>query len=137
MDTLPPTEIHQTEDFKKCPNLIQHAESDYSNAIRIERGVSLDEAIFIARSDNDIDYFFYVKTDELTQEIPPEAHYDPNQDPLELGTYVDFRGDKEGMHCGGFCRSFRYGDAVFFKNEGKWLDKADGLADIYEKNNRD
>lgn len=140
MDCLPPnppTEMHQhicAEDFKKCPDLAQYKGSDYANAVRVERGVSLERAFEIARGDDDIDYFFYVKGGQMVLEFPPDVHYDHSSDPLKFGTYIgEFWNEQENRIVDGYCRIFRYGDAVFFNNEGKWLGTAPDLADVYEK----
>ena len=127
MDYIPPmpeTEMHQhvcAEDFSYCPDLAQYKGSDYSNAVRVERGITLERAFEIAREDDEIDYFFYVKGWQMVLEIPPGLDYDPSDDPLELVTD------------NGYGRIFHHGDVVFFNNEGKWLGTATGLADVYEK----
>ena len=138
MDYVPPqsafyASIEQIEQgFKKEADLAQYKGSDYSNAIRVERSISLAQAFEIAQSDPEIDYFVYTKGFMMVLEIPSDVHFDPANDPLKLVTYTGFRYDL-GDFGVGFCRVFRHGDVVFFKNEGKWLGTAPGLADVYSK----
>lgn len=137
MDCLPPVEIemHQHVDqneFKKHPNLAQYKGSDYSNAVRVERKISLEKAFEIAKNDPEIDYFVYTKGLSMVLEIPPEVDFDPSNDPLGLVKSLEFRYDN-GDYGKGYCRIFHSGDVVFFKNEGKWLGSAPGLADVYTK----
>jgi hypothetical protein len=96
----------------------QYKGSDYTNAIAVKRGITLDKAFKIARTRPDVDYFVYSKGG-MSLEIPEGVSFDPSKDPLKLvsnGT-----------------RTFKRGDAVFFKNEGKWLGSAPGMANTYVK----
>lgn len=124
-------EVH-VNDFKKQANAAQYKGSDYSNAVRVERGISLEQAFEIAKSDPNIDYFVYTKGYSMVLEIPPETTFDPSKDPLGLVTHTRFRYDAGNLG-EGHCRIFHHGDVVFFKNEGKWLGSAPGLADVYFK----
>lgn len=105
-------------------NAAQYKGSDYSNVVLVRRNISLEEAKEIALNDPEIDYFVYMRGGRMVLEIPPEAHFDPNNDPFGLVSYWP------GL---GYCRVFQYHDAVFFKNEGKWLGSAPGFADVYSK----
>ncbi|HSX11218.1 MAG TPA: hypothetical protein VLF94_05850 [Chlamydiales bacterium] len=118
--------------FVKEADVAQYKGSDYANAIRVERGISLDEAFKIAKNDPEIDYFVYVKGYSMVLEIPPGVPFDAEKDPLELVTHTRFIYD-DGRPSEGYCRIFKQGDVVFFKNEGKWLGTAPGLADVYSK----
>lgn len=119
----------QQKKFTLLENAAQYGGSDYSNAGRVERGISLQEAFEIAENDPNIDYFFYTKGYMMVLLVDV---YDPALDPLHLITNGPYRGD-DG-HCGsGYMRVFTHGDTVFLK-EGKWLGSAPGLADVYEKN---
>ena len=113
-------------------DLAQYKGSDYSNAVHVERGITVKEAMKIAKSRADVDYFVYVKGYMMVLEVPPEVTCDPAQDPLHLLSYTHFIYDAghPGM---GYCRVFKHGDVVFFKNEGMWLGSAPGLADTYFK----
>jgi len=132
---LPPVEIHESighHAFVKEPNLAQYKGSDYSGAIRVERGISLDKAFKIAGADPDIDYFVYVKGAMMVLEIPCNVDFDPESDPLGLVTEETYYTD-DGQIETGYCRIFRRGDVVFFRHEGRWLGTAPGLADVYSK----
>ena len=118
--------------FKKDANAAQYKGSDYSNAVAVERDISLERAFEIARANPEIDYFFYTKGYMMVLEIPPDVRFDPKKDPLHLVTHTNFRYDS-GQYATGYCRIFCQGDAVFFRNEGKWLGSATGLADVYIK----
>lgn len=137
MDCLPPIEIemHQPayqNGFKKHPNLAQYGGSDYSNAVRVERGISLEKAFEIAKNDPEIDYFVYLKGGQMILVASSEVEFDPNNDPLGLVSNISYLSDNGDLGHG-YCRVFRHGDVVFFKNEGKWLGSATGLADVYTK----
>lgn len=119
-------------EFKRVPDVAQYKGSDYTNAVRVERGISLEEAKRIAAEDPNIDYFVYLKGWQMVLEIPPDVEYDPAKDPLHLVTHGGYIYDSGEKGFGGM-RVFRHGDVVFFKNEGKWLGTAPGLADVYEK----
>ena len=47
--------------FTKEADLAQYKGSDYSNAVRVRRNITLEEAFNIAESDHNIGYFMYVK----------------------------------------------------------------------------
>lgn len=131
----PQTAIHEetrVSGFQKQTNAAQYKGSDYSNAVRVERGITLDQAFEIAKSDPSIDYFVYVKGYSMVLEVPPETQFDPSNDPLGLVSFNDFRYDSGDLGQG-HCRIFHHGDTVFFKKEGMWLGSAPGLADTYFK----
>jgi len=134
MDYVPPkTEIHEqvrVNEFKLQQNTAQYKGSDYTNAIRVERGIPLEDAIAIAKNDPSIDYFVYVKGYQMVLEVPPEVQFDSMKDPLGLVTFTRYGYDAGGTGYGA-CRIFRHGDVVFFKKEGMWLGSAPGLADTY------
>lgn len=138
MDYVPPVEIHseahvqQQAYFERQPDLGQYKGSDYSNVVRVARGITVDKAMEIASQDPNIDYFMYVKGYSMVLEIPPEVQFDPSNDPFGLVSNINFIYDS-GEHSHGNCRTFRHGDVVFFKSEGMWLGTAPGLADIYVK----
>lgn len=113
--------------FVKEADVAQGGGSDYANAIRVERGITLDQAFEIAKNDPNIDYFVYLKGCQMVL-----VGGDPNNDPLGLVTYNQI-GFDDGHVGEGYCRIFRNGDVVFFKNEGKSLGSAPGLADVYSK----
>jgi hypothetical protein len=125
--------IEQHSEFTKQADAAQYKGSDYSNAIRIERGITLEQAFEIAKSDPNIGYFVYTKGYMMVLEIPQDVAFDPKSDPLHLVTNGGYRYD-DGRPGAGYMRVFRYGDTVFFKNEAKWLGSAPGLADVYVKN---
>lgn len=110
----------------------QYKGSDYSNVVRVERKITLDQAFKIANENDDIGYFVYLKGRQMVLEIPSEVQFDPAKDPFGLVEDVDFIYDS-GEPAHGYCRIFRHGDVVFFKNEGIWLGSAPGLADTYCK----
>ena len=116
------SESKLSEEFNLEANMGQYKGSEYSNAVRVERGITLEEAFEIAKNDPQIDYFMFVKGFRMTLEIPEGK--EPAEDPLHLVSYVRELG---------YSRVFNHGDVVFFKNEGKWLGTAPGLADVYSK----
>ncbi|MBF8262929.1 MAG: hypothetical protein HW387_594 [Parachlamydiales bacterium] len=122
----------QHSNYSRLENLAQYKGSDYSNAVRVERGISLSEAFEIANQDPNIDYFVYTKGGMMVLEIPSDVEFDPAKDPLHLVTGGNYIFD-DGQPGTGYMRVFEYGDVVFFKNDGKWLGTAPGLADVYEK----
>ncbi|MGB7978144.1 MAG: hypothetical protein WCF19_03160 [Chlamydiales bacterium] len=136
MDYVPPsTEIHEqiiVNEFKLEPNTAQYKGSDYTNAVRVERGITLERAFEIAKEDPSIGYFVYVKGFQMVLEVPGDVVFDPAKDPLGLVTVNEYQYDAGGTGSGP-CRIFHQGDVVFFKNEGKWLGSAPGLADTYFK----
>ena len=119
--------------FTHHPDAAQYKGSDYSGAIRVERGITVEKAKEIAMSDPSIDYFVYTKGYCMVLEIPPEVTFDPKSDPLHLASNGSYRYDS-GQPGQGYMRVFYHGDVVFFKTEGKWLGSAPGLADVYYKN---
>lgn len=124
--------IPHVAEFRCVPDLAQYKGSDYANAVRIERGITVDEAKRIAAEDPEIDYFVYVKGWSMVLEFSPEQEYSEEKDPLHLVSTVAYRFD-DGRPGYGYVRYFQHGDVVFFKNEGRWLGTAPGLADVYEK----
>lgn len=141
MDHVPPVNaIHRmipaaqhAEMFRMEPDVAQYKGSDYANAVRVERGITLEQAFEIAKNDPEIDYFVYLKGYQMVLEIPSDVEFNPEKDPLGLVSYNDYIYDAGGLGSG-YCRVFQQGDVVFFKNEGKWLGSAPGLADAYFKN---
>jgi hypothetical protein len=129
---IPAYVYEQHSNYSRLENLAQYKGSDYANAIRVERGITLSEAFAIADQDPNIDYFVFTKGGMMVLEIPSETVFDPAQDPLHLVTAGEYMTD-DGQSCTGYTRLFRYGDVVFFKNDGKWLGSAPGLADVYVK----
>jgi hypothetical protein len=118
--------------FNHIQNVAQYKGSDYSNALRVERGITVEKALEIAANDPEIDYFVYMKGGEMVLEFLPDQKYESEKDPLHLVTKGKFRFD-DGRLGDGYQRVFHHGDVVFFKNNGKWLGSAPGLADVYEK----
>lgn len=117
----------------RCPflfqeDLAQYGGSDYSNAVRVERGITIDEAMQIALEDPNIDYFFYTKGGRMVLEAPVET----TEDPLDLISY-HWVADQNGKVEIKLYRIFNHGDAVFFHGDGIWLGEAKGLADVYQK----
>lgn len=122
-----------SEAFTRKPNCAQYKGSDYSNAVRVERGISLNHAFKIAKSDSAIDYFCYIKGGCMVLECGAEH---AKNDPLDLLSYSCIKMDQTGETVKRFARIFNHGDTVFFSNkENKmWLGSAPGLADTYVKN---
>jgi len=122
--------------FRLEKDVAQYKGSDYANVVHVERNISLERAFEIAENNSDIDYFVYLKGYQMVLEIPSDVVFDPSNDPFQLVSYESFRYDSENEGKG-YCRIFRQGDVVFFKNEGMCLGSAPGLADAYfkEKNN--
>lgn len=118
--------------FNRIPGVAQYKGSDYSNAVRVERGITVAEAKEIAANDPTIDYFFIVTGGCMVLEFEPDQKYDPEKDPLRLVTNGGYIFDN-GQPGRGYMRLFYHGDVVFFRNEGKWLGSAPWLADVYEK----
>ena len=115
-------------------DLAQYGGADYSNAVRVERGITLDKAFYIAESDPEIDYFVYLKGWQMVLPLSTDRPFDiEKDDPLHLVTHTPFRYDN-GSVSEGYCRIFRHGDVVFFKKDGEWLGTAPGYADTYYKN---
>lgn len=132
MADVPAYVYEMNNDFVCEENLAQYGGSDYSNAVRVERGISLAKAFEIANSDANIDYFFYTKGGMMVLEVPADVIYDLEKDPLHLVTSTTYQTDN-GEIRQGLVRIFEHGDVVFFKGEGKWLGSAPGLADVYVK----
>ncbi len=88
-------------EFNRIPDVAQYGEADWSQAVGIARGITVNEAMHIANENPEITYFFYTKGCQMV-----------------LGT-----GD-------GHWRIFRHGDAVFFTGE-PWWGSANDLADGY------
>ena len=131
---MPPAYVYeQQQGFTLLADAAQYGGSDYANAVRVERGISLEQAFEIAKNDPNIDYFFYTKGYMMVLNFPQDVSYDPAQDPLHLVTEGYYRFD-DGSLGQGYMRLFQHGDVVFFKNEGKRLGSAPGLADVYVKN---
>lgn len=135
----PTSAIHASHDhcahhFTKVADTAQYKGSDYTNAVRVARGISLDQAFSIAENDPEVDYFVYLKGSCMVLEIPSDVSYDVMKDPLGLVSHQSYVRDNNGSIATGGCRVFHHGDAVFFKKEGKWLGSAPGLADTYFKN---
>ena len=124
--------IHDGVRYTKDGDAAQYKGSDYKNAIRVERHITLERAFEIANSDPEIGYFVFLKGGQMVLEIPPGTPFDPKDDPLGLAVHTPFIYDS-GDHSVGYCRIFRHGDTVFFKNEGRWLGSAPGYADTYIK----
>jgi hypothetical protein len=97
----PPVETSSA--FEKVPHVAQYGNGDWSQAMGIAKGVSLDEAFKIATANPKITYFFYTNTSQLVLG-------DVNKD----------------------YRVFHRGDAVFFSGKPRWGD-AGALADGYIK----
>ena len=140
MDYLPPeTAIYSSvsevgiSGFTKQADLAQYGGSDYSNAVRVERGITLDEAFAIAQNDSSIDYFMYLKGGCMVLPLSSDAALDSANDPLSLISENSYTNETDGSVGCGYCRIFYHGDVVFFSKEGKWLGSAPGLADIYSK----
>lgn len=119
--------------FTKTADTAQYKGSDYSGVVRIARGISLSEAFSIAESDPQVDYFVYVKGLGMVLEIPADVQFDSMNDRFALVSHQNYVKDSDGQVAKGLCRIFNYGDVIFFKNDGKWLGSAPGLADTYSK----
>ncbi len=128
------TAIQATErsGFSVRKDVAQYKGSDYANVIQVERNIPLEKAFEIAENNPDIDYFVYMKGCQMVLEIPPDVQFNPNNDPFELASNIDFIYDS-GELGSGYCRVFGHGDVVFFKEAGIWLGSAPGLADTYFK----
>ncbi|MES2121437.1 MAG: hypothetical protein V4492_01510, partial [Chlamydiota bacterium] len=100
----------------------------YANAVRVERGITIDEAMKIAIEDPNIDYFFYTKAHCMVLLAPSDLL----SDPLKLVSTQRVRFDS-GKTSVENCRIFHKGDAVFFRADGLWIGDAKGYADMYFK----
>ncbi len=117
--------------FQRLADGAEYKGSAYANAVRVERGISLEHALEIANNDPNIEYFFYVKGGSMVLELPPEVDINTIKDPLELLVYTSFKYDN-GQNGRGYARVFHHGDTVFFtKAEERWLGSAPDLADVY------
>ena len=121
-------------DFEIKENTAQYKNADYSTAIRVERGITIEKALEIAEQDPRIDYFFYLKGGCMVLEM--EGASLCSNDPLGLITRENYIYD-DGSSGSGLCRIFRRGDAVFFHDiDTLWLGTAPGLADTYVRAGR-
>ena len=118
--------------FRREANLAQYGGANYGNAKRVERGISLERALAIAKGDPEIAYFVYVKGGCMVLPVAKEETFSLKNDPLGLVTEQSYQFD-DGRLGYGLCRIFHHGDTVFFKGEGRWLGSAPGLADVYTK----
>lgn len=139
MDSIPPVELHapvlqQSDDFILQANSAQYKGSDFSNVVAVARSIPLEKAFEIARSNENVDYFVYVKGYCMVLEMPSDYQHNPANDPFGLVCYTPFIFDN-GDKADGYCRIFHHGDAIFFNKEGMWLGSAPGLADTYIKQN--
>ncbi len=89
--------------FEYVGEVAQYGLADWSNAVYIARGISLETAFRFAKRHPEITYFFYTKGGQMVLGDP----------------YTDYR-------------LFRHGDTVFFTGE-PWWGSAPGLADGYIK----
>lgn len=119
--------------FTQIPDVAQYSGSDYANVVQVERNITLNQAFEIAENNPDIDYFVYLKGEMMVLQLPQDVVFDSAQDPFGLVSFEHYLTDSWENKMG-YCRVFRHGDTVFFKNEGQWLGSAPGLADAYFKN---
>lgn len=99
----PEVTIPEFAPLRRIDNVAQYKFGDWSGVLRVVRGISRSEAMWIASQDPEITFFFYTKGYQMVLETP-EGDY----------------------------RVFRQGDAVFFKGE-PWWGEANDLADGYIK----
>jgi hypothetical protein len=78
------------DNFVKVANVAEYGGADYSNAIGIARGITIDQAYEIALKNPEITYFFFTKGRQMV--------------------LCNERGN----------RIFHYGDVVFFKGKPWW-----------------
>lgn len=90
--------------FEKIPDVAQYKWADWSNLVKIEKGITLEQAKAIAGSDSNINFFFYTKGGQMV---------------LESQDWSSFK-------------IFQHGDVAFFSGE-PWWGSAPGLADGYIK----
>jgi hypothetical protein len=126
------TVVHAREGFRCVPDVAQYKGADYSNVVRVERGISLERAFEIADNLPEADYFIYVKGWQMVLEVPSDGDFDPKSDPFNLLSHTPYITDA-GVYRVGYCRIFRHGDVLFFREEGKWLGTAPDLANAYFK----
>jgi hypothetical protein len=101
--TFNPDTVNSDINFVQIPDVAQYKNADWSQVVGIARGVSVEEAMQIAKSNPEITYFFRTKGFQMILE----------------------RTD------GNYGR-FRHGDTVFFKGAPHW-GTAPYLADGYVK----
>jgi hypothetical protein len=111
-------------EFKCVPGTFQGYH--WNHAVRVERGISVEEALDIAANDPNIDYFCYTTAGQLVLNFIPGEEYKPEEDPLHL------------IYPGGptkYLRLFHYGDVVFFAKDDskKYYGDAGPLGVSYEK----
>lgn len=89
---LPIIEVPEVvnENFVKVDNVAEYGGADYSNAIGIARGITINQAYEIAVKNPEITYFFFTKGAQMV--------------------LCNERGN----------RIFHYGDVVFFKGKPWW-----------------
>ena len=95
--SFPPT-------FEKISDVAEYKWADWKNLVKIERGITLEQAKLIASRSADIDYFFFTKGGQMVLE-------DPNWKNFKI---------------------FHHGDVAFFSGK-PWWGSAPGLADGYFK----
>ena len=102
-DDIPKIDIGLAKQFKKVCDVAQYGKADWSQAIGLARGISLQEAYRIADENPEITYFFFMKGYSMALRT-------------EQGAWL----------------TFGKGDTVFFTGE-PWWGSAEGLADGYLK----
>src|SRR5262249_9063235 len=112
-----PVVSEQAVTFKRTEGSAQYAGSSFLTAVRVERGISLEEAKAIAANDPEIDYFFYAIGNMI---LPVDQGNAPEADPLGL-VRQGWIQHEDGRLEYTYFRSFEPGDALFFKNGHKWL----------------
>ena len=124
----------QKEAFVLIPDRAQYKGADWGGVVQVERRISREQALKIAESNPDIDYFFYVKGGQMVLEVPADARSYKDENPLDPVQYYPGLGN---------ARIFQNGDAVFFSNKehsgrinGQWWGTAPGLADGYLKESK-
>lgn len=98
--------INAQATFEKIPDVAEYKWADWNNLVKVEEGITLDQAKAIASDSAEINYFFFTKGLQMVLE-------DPNWDLNNL-------------------KIFHYGDVAFFSGE-PWWGTAPGLADGYIK----
>lgn len=101
---LEEVKISPKPNFEKIPDVAQYKWADWNNLVKIEKGITVEQAKAIASSNPDIDYFFYTKGWQMSLE-------DPNWQNFKV---------------------FHHGDVAFFSGK-PWWGSAPGLADGYIK----
>jgi hypothetical protein len=102
-EEIPVLNAPKMDGFEKINNVAQYKNANWSLVVGIAKGVSLEEAKEIAKSNPTITFFFYTKGYQMVLE------------------------KKDGSY-----RVFHHGDAVFFSG-APWWGSAPGLADGYIK----